>query len=116
MKQITNKEYDEFQHYKSDKLHGHILTPDVLRFIIEANEYLICLLYGKAIVQLEACRSFYKNMYKCVPSRLLITSGIWYYEKIIRKGVFPAVCVSFVLCRRIIVWNIRSGNGLLRHR
>ena len=40
MKQITNQEYEEFQKYKSDKLHGHILTPEGLRFIIEANEYM----------------------------------------------------------------------------
>ena len=39
MKQITNKEYEEFQKYKRDKLAGHILTPEGLRFIIEANEY-----------------------------------------------------------------------------
>ena len=39
MKQITNQEYEEFQKYKSDKLHGHILTPEGLRFTIEANEY-----------------------------------------------------------------------------
>ena len=39
MKQITNNEYEEFQKYKSDKLNGRILTPDGLRFIIEANEY-----------------------------------------------------------------------------
>ena len=36
---ITNKEYEEFQRYKSDKVQGKILTPDGLRFIIEANEY-----------------------------------------------------------------------------
>ena len=39
MKSISNKEYEEFQKYKSDKLNGRILTPDGLRFIIEANEY-----------------------------------------------------------------------------
>lgn len=39
MKQISNKEYEEFQKYKSDKLNGRILTTDGLRFIIEANEY-----------------------------------------------------------------------------
>ena len=39
MKSIPNKEYEEFQKYKSDKLNGRILTPDGLRFIIEANEY-----------------------------------------------------------------------------
>ena len=39
MKQISNKEYEEFQKYKSDKINGHILTADGLRFIIEANEY-----------------------------------------------------------------------------
>ena len=41
MKSIPNKEYEEFQKYKSDKLNGRILTPDGLRFIIEANGYLI---------------------------------------------------------------------------
>ena len=39
MMQITNKEYEEFQKYKRDKLACHILTPEGLRFIIEANEY-----------------------------------------------------------------------------
>lgn len=39
MKQISNKEYEEFQKYKSDKLNGRILAPDTLRFIIEANDY-----------------------------------------------------------------------------
>ena len=39
MKQITNKEYEEFQRYQSDKVQGKILTSDGLRFIIEANEY-----------------------------------------------------------------------------
>ena len=39
MKQISNKEYGEFQKYKSDKLNGRILAPYTLRFIIEANDY-----------------------------------------------------------------------------
>ena len=39
MKQITNKEYEEFQKYKTYKLNGRIVYPDGLRFIIEANEY-----------------------------------------------------------------------------
>ena len=39
MKSIPNKEYEEFQKYKSDKLNGRILTPDGLRFIIEAYDY-----------------------------------------------------------------------------
>ena len=33
MKQITNKEYEKYQQYKTDKLHGRILTPDGLRVI-----------------------------------------------------------------------------------
>ena len=37
MKQITNKEYLEYEKYKTDKLHGRILTPEGLRFICEAN-------------------------------------------------------------------------------
>ena len=39
MKSVSNKEYEEFQKYKSDKLNGRILTPDGLRFIIEAHDY-----------------------------------------------------------------------------
>ena len=32
MKQITNKEYEEWQKYKEEKAKGHILMPDTLRF------------------------------------------------------------------------------------
>jgi len=33
MKQISNKEYENYQQYQIDKLHGRILTPDGLRVI-----------------------------------------------------------------------------------
>ena len=33
MKQILNKEYEKYQQYLNDKLHGRILTPDGLRII-----------------------------------------------------------------------------------
>lgn len=33
MKQITNREYEKYQQYQTDKLHGRILTPDGLRVI-----------------------------------------------------------------------------------
>ncbi len=33
MKQITNKEYEKYQQYKTDKINGRILTPDGLRVI-----------------------------------------------------------------------------------
>ena len=33
MKQISNKEYEKYQQYQMDKLHGRILTPDGLRVI-----------------------------------------------------------------------------------
>ena len=33
MKQITNKEYEAYQQYQTDKLCGRILTPDGLRII-----------------------------------------------------------------------------------
>ncbi len=39
MKQITNKEYEEFQKYKMDKLYGRVLTPDGLRMICESENY-----------------------------------------------------------------------------
>ena len=33
MKQITNKEYEAYQQYQTDMLHGRILTPDGLRLV-----------------------------------------------------------------------------------
>ncbi|CAI3365487.1 cytochrome C [Enterococcus cecorum] len=39
MKQITNKEYEEFQKYKEDKLYGRLLTSDGLRLICVAENY-----------------------------------------------------------------------------
>ncbi len=33
MKQITNKEYESYQEYQRNQLHGRILTPDGLRLI-----------------------------------------------------------------------------------
>ena len=39
MKQIKNSEYEELQKYLRDKNNGHILTPDGLRFICQANNY-----------------------------------------------------------------------------
>ena len=39
MKQITNKEYEEWQKYKAEKEKGHVLLPDTVRFICEANGY-----------------------------------------------------------------------------
>ena len=39
MKQITNKEYEEWQKYKVEKAKGHVLLPDTVRFICEANGY-----------------------------------------------------------------------------
>ena len=37
MKQITNKEYEEWQKYKAAKAKGRVLMPDTVRFICEAN-------------------------------------------------------------------------------
>jgi len=39
MPRISNAEYEKFQQYKTNERNSHILTPDTLRFIIEANEY-----------------------------------------------------------------------------
>lgn len=39
MKQITNKEYEEWQKYKAEKAKGHALLPDTVQFICEANGY-----------------------------------------------------------------------------
>ena len=33
MKQISNKEYEKYQQYQIDRLHGRILTPDGLRVV-----------------------------------------------------------------------------------
>ena len=37
MKQITNKECEEWQKYKAEKAKGHVLLPDTVRFICEAS-------------------------------------------------------------------------------
>ena len=37
MKQSTNKKYEERQKYKAEKATGHILLPDTVRLICEAN-------------------------------------------------------------------------------
>lgn len=39
MKKITDKEYMEFQKYKSDVIKGRVLTPDGIRLIVKANDY-----------------------------------------------------------------------------
>jgi hypothetical protein len=38
MKQISNKEYEKYQQYQTDKLHGRILTPDDLLDIVVEDE------------------------------------------------------------------------------
>lgn len=37
MKKLTNKEYVEYDKYKTDLIHGRILTPDGLKLICESN-------------------------------------------------------------------------------
>ena len=39
MKQITDKEYQEYLKYKYDKDHGRLITSDLIRIICEANDY-----------------------------------------------------------------------------
>ena len=39
MKQISNKQYEEYQQYLRYRSEGRILAPDGLRFICEANAY-----------------------------------------------------------------------------
>ncbi|MGN0362660.1 MAG: hypothetical protein ACI4ET_07455 [Bilifractor sp.] len=39
MKQISNKEYEEYQKYLRDRINGRILTPNGLRFICATNNY-----------------------------------------------------------------------------
>ncbi len=49
MKQISNKEYEAYQQYQTDKLHGRILTPDGLRLI-------------SALISLDLLGGFLTNM------------------------------------------------------
>lgn len=65
MKSISNKEYEEFQKYKSDKLSGHIITPDGLRFIIEANEYDAQKIGQHFLEMLPKIREWMKKEYEC---------------------------------------------------
>ena len=39
MKQITNKEYEEWMKYKAERNKGRVLLPDTVRFICEACDY-----------------------------------------------------------------------------
>ena len=39
MKQLKEKEYEEFQQYIYNKSHGYIWTPDILEVICAGNEY-----------------------------------------------------------------------------
>ncbi len=39
MKQLKDKEYEEFQQYQYNKVHGYIWTPDTLEMICSGNEY-----------------------------------------------------------------------------
>lgn len=38
MKQITNKEYEEWQKYKAEKAKGDVLLPDTVREIMAQEE------------------------------------------------------------------------------
>ena len=39
MKQISNKEYEKYQQYLTDQLHGRTLTPDGLRIICASFDH-----------------------------------------------------------------------------
>ena len=39
MKQITNKEYEEWQKHKAEKANGYVLLPDTVQFICETNGF-----------------------------------------------------------------------------
>lgn len=39
MKNISNKQYEEYQQFLKERSEGRILTPEGLRFICEAYEY-----------------------------------------------------------------------------
>ena len=69
MKQITNKEYDEFRKYKRDRLNGRILTPDGLRVLIEAYGYDAEKIGRHFLEMLPKIREWTKNDYE-PPSEL----------------------------------------------
>ncbi|MEE8721499.1 MAG: hypothetical protein ACOX41_10360 [Anaerovoracaceae bacterium] len=39
MHNITNKQYEEYQQYLYDKNHSRIITPDFVRFLVQACDY-----------------------------------------------------------------------------
>ena len=39
MKQLKDKEYEEFQQYQYNKVHGYSWTPNTLEMICSGNEY-----------------------------------------------------------------------------
>ena len=42
MKQITNKEYEEWQKYKEEKAKGHVLMPDTLHSCRIDRSFSVC--------------------------------------------------------------------------
>ena len=51
MKQISNKEYEKYQQYQTDKLHGRILTPDGLRVICAGMLEMLAKFRNEGIVE-----------------------------------------------------------------
>ena len=39
LKQISNKEYEDWRQYQYDKINGRILQPDTIRFICESYDF-----------------------------------------------------------------------------
>jgi len=62
MKKITNKEYEEYQRYKKDRLYGRVFTPDSIRMICEAcnNDPMSI---GQYILE-NVCQSYSRMLFK----------------------------------------------------
>lgn len=89
MKQITNKEYEEWMKYKEEKAKGHILLPDTIRFICEAND-----MDPEKIVDTswKCCRGFARNKTnneKCLRADV-IGSEVLHYSCDFLGGYFSA--------------------------
>jgi len=87
MKQISKKEYEKYQQYQTDKLHGRILTPDGLRVIRD--------LLDEKLAEASEYYAHYRQEKKLGPLELILLQP-----------------QTFALYRDVQVWNGASPNQL----
>ena len=89
MKQISNKEYEKYQQYQTDKLYGRILTPDGLRVVcagLDNDPEKI------GIHMLEMLTKFRRSGLPVFERRLITWKSIWKITSV--RRMLPTGCIS----------------------